>query len=60
MGKIFPIMFLAYMCSFINTWELEVYGKVGYVIHSISKLLTDANSFNLVFVSGTYCKITAI
>ena len=46
------------MCSFINTWGLEVNGNVGFVIHSISELLTDANSFNLVFVRGTNGKIT--
>ena len=58
MGKIFPILFLAYMCYFINPWELELKAKIGYVIHSISKLLTEVNSFNLVFVRGTNCKIT--
>ena len=57
MGKIF-LVFLAYMHSFINAWKLEVYGKVGFVIHSIFELLTDANSFNLVLVRGTNHKIT--
>ena len=53
----FPILFLAYTCYFINTWEVEVNGKVGYVIQHISEQLTDANSFNLIFVKGTNLKI---
>ena len=58
MGKIFPILFLAYTYYFINTWEMEVNGKVGYVIQHVSEHLTDVNSFNLIFVKGTNLKIT--
>ena len=50
MGKIFPILFLAYMCSFINTLELEVNGRVGHVIQHISEFLTDANNFYLILL----------
>ena len=60
MGKIFPMLFLAYMCYFINTWELEVNGKVGYVIQHISKQLTDANSFNLILLKALTLKLLLV
>ena len=57
MGKIFLILFLTYMCYFINTWELEVNCKVEYVSQYISEQLTDVSSFNLIFVKDTNLKI---
>ena len=55
-GKIFPLLFFVHICSLLNTWKLDI-NSIEYVIHSIFKPLTYANSINSFFVRGTKCKI---
>ena len=54
MDKIFPLLFIMYICSQLNTWEQGDNSTEVYVIHSIFES-SYANSINLFLI--TKCKI---
>ena len=53
MGKVLPLLFLAYIVSILNTWKLDISGKEGYVIHNIVKSLIYTSNVNLFLVGYT-------
>ena len=58
MGKIFPLLFIMYICSLFNAWEHSENSTEGYVICSIFKSSSYANNINLFLIIK--CKIFII